>query len=241
MAINALILAAGFGTRLRPLTLHTPKCLVEIAGLPLLEYWLQKLEKVGCKTVVINTHHLHEQIEEYIKKRSSNLLEIICTYEQELLGTARTLLENKCYFKQGTNLLLHGDNATDVKLENFLRAHKSRPAECSLSMMTFTSNEPEKCGIVEVNKNGIVQELHEKVSNPPNNQANAAIYAFDPDFVSRLESKEKQYKDFSLDVLPRFVGEIYAWPCNARVIDIGTPQNLEMARKLWSNVDMNKS
>src|SRR5690606_30111542 len=65
---KALILAAGLGTRLRPLTEQTPKCLVPIAGRPLLDYWVQALEKAGVTEALINTHHLAEQVDAYVEK-----------------------------------------------------------------------------------------------------------------------------------------------------------------------------
>ena len=70
MKIKALLLAAGLGTRLRPLTLKTPKCLVEIDGTPLLGIWLEKLNKIGCHEVLINTHYLNEKVENYLSKIS---------------------------------------------------------------------------------------------------------------------------------------------------------------------------
>ena len=70
MAINpplrALLLAAGFGTRLRPLTLHTPKCLVPVGGQPLLAHWLQQLELIGTEAALVNTHYLADQVEDFL-------------------------------------------------------------------------------------------------------------------------------------------------------------------------------
>ena len=64
--IKALLLSAGFGTRLRPLTLKTPKCLVKVNGVPLLNHWLLKLEKLGCEEVIINTHYLSHKVLEFL-------------------------------------------------------------------------------------------------------------------------------------------------------------------------------
>ena len=64
--IRALILAAGYGTRLRPITLKTPKCLVEIGGQPLLYNWLKKLEQINCERTLINTHHLSDKVNLFI-------------------------------------------------------------------------------------------------------------------------------------------------------------------------------
>ena len=88
------MLAAGLGTRLRPLTLNTPKCLVEINGEPLLINWLNKLKKIGCDEVLINTHYLASDVEKVIKEWGENNLKVTITYEEELLGTAGTLRRN---------------------------------------------------------------------------------------------------------------------------------------------------
>ena len=97
--INALLLAAGYGTRLRPLTLSTPKCLVKVGGLTLLERWLQSLEKCNCRNALINTHYLSEQVSDYLSRRSKTNMSVQITYEQNLLGTAGTILANKSFFK----------------------------------------------------------------------------------------------------------------------------------------------
>ena len=68
MKIKALLLAAGFGTRLRPLTLTNPKCLMEINGVPILGHWLEKLDNLGCNEVLINTHYLNKKVEDYLAK-----------------------------------------------------------------------------------------------------------------------------------------------------------------------------
>ena len=67
--LRALLLAAGLGTRLRPITLQTPKCLVPVAGEPLLGRWLQQLEAAGCEAVLINTHYLADQVEAFLQQR----------------------------------------------------------------------------------------------------------------------------------------------------------------------------
>ena len=68
MKTKALLLAAGFGTRLRPITYDTPKCLVKINNIPILEHWLIKLEKIGIDEVLINKYYLAEKVEEFLKK-----------------------------------------------------------------------------------------------------------------------------------------------------------------------------
>ena len=91
---KAILLAAGLGTRLRPITENTPKCLVEIAEKPLLRYWIDYLDSINCESVLINTHYLSDQVEKYVNQISNIKMEIKLVYEKELLGTAGTLIKN---------------------------------------------------------------------------------------------------------------------------------------------------
>ena len=171
--IRALLLSAGLGTRLRPITLTTPKCLVPIGNRPLLEHWLTNLESCSCSKVLINTHYLAEKVEKFLNQRPKSRMSIHRTFEPELLGTAGTLIANKDFFNDSTCLLIHADNATNFDLNELVQAHYQRPKGCLLTMLTFNSRNPEGCGIVEVDMQGIVTSFHEKVQNPPGNRANA--------------------------------------------------------------------
>ena len=107
--MKALLLSAGIGSRLRPLTLETPKCLVPVNNKPLLQYWLEQLEKIGIKEFIINTHYLHNQVEDFIKK-SKFSKKISMIYEDQLLGTGGTIKKNAKVFEGNKFLLIHADN-----------------------------------------------------------------------------------------------------------------------------------
>lgn len=233
--IKALLLAAGLGTRLRPITNTVPKCLVSIGGRPLLEWWLQHLEKIGCNSTLVNTHHLAEMVQNYIKNRhkSTSNMEIREVYEENLLGTAGTLIANQAFFENSTGILIHADNATDTDLSQLIHAHQHRPSHCMLTMLTFNTSIPSCCGIVETDKNGVVQAFHEKVDHPPSNKANGAVYVFDPPFLNTLKKFGPTPTDFSTQVLPKMVGRIHTWHTNAHYLDIGTPDNLHEAQTIW--------
>ena len=109
--IRCLLLAAGFGTRLRPLTETTPKCLVEVGGKPLLADWIVKLKAIGCEKVLINTHYLAANVERFIVDSNFSDIDIELVYEPTLLGTAGTLLANHDFFRGSTGILIHADNA----------------------------------------------------------------------------------------------------------------------------------
>lgn len=231
---RALLLAAGAGTRLRPLTNHTPKCLVPIGGEPLLNRWLNHLESIKCERTLINTHHLATQVNTFLDNRQRTTMTVERTYEPKLLGTAGTLMNNLDFFEKKTGLLIHADNATNVDLAEFIKAHRNRPEGCLLTMMTFNTDSPSKCGIVQVNKEGVVEGFYEKVTDPPGNTANGAIYAFDNEFLTFLNEMEVTPTDFSNQVLPGLCRQIYTWHTDDVYIDVGTPDNLMKAQSMLS-------
>ena len=148
-----MLLAAGLGTRLRPITLHTPKCLVPVAGEALLGRWLQQLESAGCEAVLINTHYLAAQVVDFLEKWHSTQMKIVLTYEPELLGTAGTLLANHSFFEGSTGLLIHADNAMEGNLQGLINAHKNCSKQCLMTMLTFRTDRPKSCGIVATDSN----------------------------------------------------------------------------------------
>ena len=233
LPIKALLLAAGFGTRLRPLTANTPKCMVSINGKPLLEDWLDKLEQCGCRNTTVNTHYLAEKVENFLneyKKKKNHEIRIF--RETNLLGTAGTLRENAEFFKNSTGLVIHSDNVTDIKLEEVLNAHKERPNGCIITMVTFTTDKPQSCGIVKVNSKGIMTGFKEKPSRPEGNKANGAIYVISNEFFETFGNMSNTLTDFSSEILPRLVGKTFTYHTSGTYIDIGTRDQLEKARKV---------
>ena len=229
---RALLLAAGIGTRLRPITLNTPKCLVPIGGEPLLGRWLRELQKAGCDSVLINTHYLRDQVEAFVDSWQSSTMKVLTVHEPELLGTAGTLLANKKFFEGGTGLLIHADNFMAGDLKDFLGGHRQRERCCELTMLTFETNNPSSCGIVEIDNKLVVQGFHEKLKKPPGKRANGAMYAFEQDFLDHVDQMKPTPSDFSTEVIPKFLGRIQSWHTNHPYLDIGTPASLTMAQQL---------
>ena len=161
-------------------------------------------------------------------------MKIQISHEPQLLGTAGTILANQKFFSEGVNILIHADNATDYDINNLITAHHQRPKECCLTMLTFNTDAPHKCGIVEIDKNGIVKGFYEKVANPPGNRANGAVYVFDPEFINILNCLDHPLNDFSTQVLPGLIGRIATHHTYDTFLDIGTPDNLVKAQEHWS-------
>ena len=227
--MKVLLLAAGLGTRLKPLTDIWPKCLMPIRGRPLLEYWLGILHNSGINDVLVNTHYFSKYVEEFLgQSHFSNWVSSV--YEIELLGTAGTIRNNIDFCKDSTILLAHADNWTCCDFSDFLQYHHNkRPKGTVMTMMTFTCPNPSTCGIVELDCNGVVVEFHEKVKNPPSKLANAAVYLIEPEVVEWIK-KHSKVTDFSTEVLPQFVGKIATWENQKIHRDIGTIEMLREAQ-----------
>ena len=226
--MKALLLCAGVGARLRPVTSLVPKCLVPINGKPLLEYWLENLSAVGIEEFLINTHYLHEQVEEYVKN-SKYRDKITLIYEEKLLNTGGTLLANREFFDDEAFMLVHADNLSFCDFKEFIESHEKRNSLCEITMMLFKSDNPSSCGIVEL-KDNIVTQFHEKVDNPPSDLANGAVYICEVSLFEFLESLNKKDIDFSNDVLPKFMGRINTYLNSVYHRDIGTPQSYALSQ-----------
>ena len=226
--MRALLLAAGLGTRLRPITDHVPKCLVTIQGKPLLAYWLDMLLTNGIERVLVNAHYLPDAVNTFVKQ-SDWVNQIDVVYEPFLLGTGGTVLSNQNFFSDQPFMVAHADNLTRFDMKRFIDAHANRASGTDITMMTFKTDAPQSCGIVELNSRGVVQLFHEKVDNPPGDLANAAVYIFEPTVIDFLTSLGRDIVDISTEVLPAYLGRIQTFLNDDYHRDIGTPESLALA------------
>lgn len=226
--MKALLLAAGLGTRLRPITDSVPKCLVPIRGRPLLGYWFDLLLEGGIDRILVNTHYHADAVETFIA--GSRWRERVTTvYEPSLLGTGGTVLRNRAWFGRPPFMVVHADNLSRFPVAEFIGAHRRRPAGAAMTMMTFDTDAPQTCGIVEVDPSGLVRRFHEKVANPPGRRANGAVYIFEQEVVDFLAGLERETIDLSTDVLPVFIGRIATYHNAVYHRDIGTLESLRKA------------
>jgi len=226
--VRALLLAAGRGERLRPLTDGTPKCLVSIKGIPLIDIWISTLFKAGIERILVNTHYLADQVKDHIQhSKYSNKIDIV--YEENLLGTGGTIKTNLNYFQGKDGLIIHADNYCLADFQKFINTHLNRPLGCIMTMMTFRTDNPEACGIVELDKSNIVQGFHEKIPNPPGNLANGAVFIISEEVATLLSGLKSKEFDFSKEFIPTVLGRIATYYNDVYHCDIGTLENLKKA------------
>lgn len=230
--MKAVLLAAGLGTRLRPLTDHTPKCLVDIRGQALLDIWLDALEAAGVDEVLLNLHHLPEKVEAHLARRGGGPL-VRTVFEPRLLGSAGTLQANRDFVRgEEMFLAVNADNLTDFDLRRLIEAQRTGGALATLTV--FRAARPEACGIVEV-ADGLVAGFEEKPAHPRSDLANAGLYAFRPDVLDLVEGSPPL--DIGFHLLPRLVGRARALSLgDAFFLDVGTPEAHARAVREWRGV-----
>jgi len=233
--LKALLLAAGMGMRLRPLTETIPKCLVQINGKALLSYWIELLVQADIKEILINTHYLSSQVNNFIEiSKYANYITLV--HEEKLLGTGGTLIKNQGFFEDGPVILIHSDNLSKFNMNEFIDTYMNRQNEVEITMMTFITDAPQTCGIIELDSSGIVRNLHEKVKNSPGDLANGAVYIISSSVIDYIKSLNKSFVDFSTEVLPHYIGKINTFHNRCYHRDIGNLDSLEKGNQEYSNL-----
>lgn len=225
--MKAFLLAAGLGTRLRPLTDTVPKCLVPINGRPLLSYWMTLLARHGFDDVLINVHHLPEAVRAFAEGVRHPRLTLF--HEPELLGSAGTVRANRQWVADGAPFLVaYADDLTNADLGALMAVHeRHRPL---LTMGLFRTPEPTRCGIAELDgdeADGAIVTFEEKPARPRSNLANAGLYVADVRLIDRIPEGTA---DFGHDVLPRLVGEMRGHRLRGELVDVGTWPSYEQAQ-----------
>ncbi len=231
--LKAFLLAAGEGRRMRPLTSSVPKCLLPVRGTPLLGIWLELLGRHGVTDVLVNLHHLHEQVGDFLRS-AEPAVRVTAAYEERLLGSAGTVLGNREFVDgEAEFLVIYADNLTNVDLSRMVRFHRDR--EEPLTLGVVPTDRPWEKGIVVVDEDGRAIDFEEKPARPRSRLANAGIYVarpavFDyfPEGLARPEAL-----DFGFHVLPRMRGRMNACVIHEFLVDIGTPAAYEAAEADW--------
>ncbi|MEJ6396217.1 nucleotidyltransferase family protein [Gymnodinialimonas sp. 2305UL16-5] len=227
MSVKAILLAGGLGTRLRPLTETTPKCLIPVAGKPMLDYWIDALEAAGITQVMLNTHHHADQVRAYIDAvNARGGLQLTEAWEPELLGSAGTVTANRDWADDADQVVvIYADNLSDIDLAALVALHRGH--DHPMTMALFHTPYPEKCGIATLDGDGRVTAFVEKPDQPESDLANAGIYVLDAE--AWREVADMEGFDFGFDIIPAFVGRMVGYPHPGYHRDIGTHESLAQA------------
>lgn len=227
--MKAFLLAAGIGSRLRPITDTIPKCMVAIDGRSLLDIWLDAFDQAGVEEVLVNLHYLPDVVSDHLTARSGPPA-VRTFFEPQLLGSAGTLVANREWVDEEEMFLAaYADNLTDFDLRSLVEAHRGHDEVATLAV--FHSERPWAGGVVELDAAGRVIGFEEKPANPGSDLTNAGMYAFHPSVLDDIDGVPP--KDIGFDLLPRLVGRSRAVPVEGYFRDIGTVDAYRRAREEW--------
>ena len=230
--MKAFLLAAGVGSRLRPITDTTPKCMLAIGGQPLLDIWLDAFDRAGVDEVLVNLHHLPDVVRNHLQARAGSRQPpaVRTVFEPELLGSAGTLAANRAWVG-GEEMFLacYADNLTDFDLRSLAETHQACGAIATLTV--FHSERPSAGGVVELDAAGTVVGFTEKPGQPVSDLVNAGMYAFHPRVLDEIGGPPP--RDIGYDLLPRLVGRAKAMPVEGYFRDVGTVDAYRRAQQEW--------
>jgi mannose-1-phosphate guanylyltransferase len=227
--VKAFLLAAGVGSRLRPLTDTTPKCMLPVAGRPLLDIWLDAFAQAGVDEVLVNLHHLPDVARSHLAARTGPP-GVRTSYEPELLGSAGTLAAHRDWVADEEFFLAcNADNLTDFDLRSLIKAQREHRPTATLGV--FRSPNPSAGGVVEVDEADTITGFTEKPEHPVSDLVNAGLYAFTPPLLDEVTGPPPL--DIGYDLLPTLAGRAKAVLVEGYFRDIGTPDAYRRACEEW--------
>ncbi len=229
---TAVILSAGLGTRLRPLTDTCPKPMVPVAGVPLLERTVRHLAAHGFTDICINLHHLPQVVQEHFVDGSAFGARLHFSVETELLGTAGALNAFREYLKEPF-LVWYGDVLSEFDVTAFCRSHHQKGGMATVGL--YRVDNPTQCGLVDMDPTGRITRFVEKPPVAFTDLANAGVYACEPGILEYVPPSG--FTDFGKDIFPALLNAgaaMYGYPIAERLIDIGSHSKLEQANVLFS-------
>lgn len=203
--MKAMLLAAGLGTRLKPLTDNLPKCMLPIAGKPVLEHNLEWLKRYGVNQVMINLYHLPQVVKDYFGDGSNWGMKITYSLEKEILGTAGGVKNVAWFFDEGPFFVWYGDNLSTCDLGRLLRFHQEKGGVLTIAL--FHREDVTQSGILGLAEDDRVLRYLEKPGDGEvfSHWVNAGIMVLEPEVLGYIPSNGPS--DFGRDVIPTLLAE----------------------------------
>jgi NDP-sugar pyrophosphorylase family protein len=229
--MKAMILAAGEGTRLRPLTLNTPKVMLPIAGEPLLGYILDWLRFNDITEVAINLHHLPQAVMDWLGNGDRFGISITYSVEDVILGTAGALTGLRDFFDD-TFVVIYGDMLTDLNIPSLLEFHQTKGALATIVLIEVEN--PSSYGIIEVDEEYQILRFVEKPTpgTTSSKLANAGVYILQPEVIDYIP--QNTFYDFGYDLFPALLSKgarLFGYATTDSFLDTGTMDNYRYAEQ----------
>jgi len=226
--MKAMVLAAGFGTRLQPLTHVLPKPMFPVLGRPLLSHTFDILESANITDVVVNVHHLPDSIINYFEKQKSHNLNLHFSREEKILGTAGGIKKMESFLDGGPFILINSDIITDIKLDKVIAFHKKNKSKLTLVVRQDTS--PKQYDSIEICKDGrIVHFVGSSSINKPENTTRVmftGIQIIEPEIFQRIP--EGQFCGTTEHIFPQMIQDevpVYGYLHKGYWKDMGNREN----------------
>jgi len=227
--MKAMILAAGVGSRLDPLTRAIPKPMVPIVNRPVMEHLVNLLKRHGFTEIMVNLYYLGDQIKDYFGDGSCWGVKIHYSEEEQLWGDAGSVKRCEAFFDD-TFIVIGGDDLTDLDLTRLIRFHKEKKALCTIALSLV--EDPSEYGIALLNERGRITRFLEKPKGEMifSNAANIGIYVLEPEALE-LIPKGKPY-GFGANLLPLFIERklpLYGFLTSSYWKDVGNLKTYQQA------------
>jgi mannose-1-phosphate guanylyltransferase len=207
--MKAMVLAAGIGTRLRPLTYEMPKPMVPVANRPIMDHILELLHRHRVDDVIANLSYLPEQIQERFLDGSEHGVALEWSFEERLLGTAGGVRNVREFFGTDSFLVMAADALTDIDLTALREAHESNDGVATLAVKPVANTR--EYGVVVAGDDGRIQGFQEKPdpAEALSDLASCMIYVLEPEIFDFFPDREEV--DFALDVFPELLSNDVAF------------------------------
>ncbi len=230
---KALILVGGKGTRLRPLTLKMPKCMIEVQGKTITEHLFDLFKKYGIRDIILSVGYMKEKVKDYYGDGSRFGVNIAYVEENEALGTAGPIKLAKNYLKDSF-IVTNGDELKTINIPRMFRLHKRKNALATIALTTVT--DPSHYGVAKVSGTRILEFVEKpKINEAPSNLINAGFYILEPEVIDIIPNGHSMLEK---DVFPKLAeqGKLRGFPSAGQWFDIGNMERYDIAKKKWKGV-----
>ncbi len=221
--MKAVVLAGGFGTRLRPLSCSRPKTLFPLANQPLIDYTLQNLADGGVDTIILSVYYMAENIVRYLGPTKYNM-GILYSREQRPLGKGGGIKNAEDLLNDEPFIVINGDIITDLNLRRLIGFHEEKGGLATIALSQVM--DPSRYGSVELDRDGRIIRFVEKPEPgmAPSNLINAGIYVLEPEVLDYMPSGKKF--DTEVEVFPVLAQErrLFGFEFHGYWTDIGVPE-----------------
>lgn len=237
MAINqAVILAGGLGTRLRPITYEIPKALIPVHGRTITEHLFDLLKRYGITNIIMSVGYMKEKIEAYFLDGSQFGLNISYIEEEKPLGTAGPLKLARKGLKE-TFVCMNGDELKNVNIDEMYEVHKRNKALATLALVEVM--DPSLYGVARLDGNKIMEFIEKpKKEKAHSNFINSGFYILEPEVISLIPETKNGFAMLEKDVFPKIaeMGRLYAYKSKGQWFDTGNMERYEKAIKEWEDI-----